>query len=886
VKIPHPSRSLFASILWLVVCARASAQTPVPYTIVQIRGTAASDDGVVASYRAYRNAGAHYRILCPEPCAADENAIFGLYAGFGQARQQVIALLGVDSLPANQPFDLHVTDDHWCGTASTEFAGDSGQYLPYSTATGTFGCFWFTEPGRYAFPFHYPETSTAPYQVLTSHEFTHTEFFTRHFLSYEDFAKTVSFYVAGFDGGPTITDPCDARLNTLYSGKLILGLCRRNGFQWSQLPAAMQSIDTTFLNGQGGAGYQGPSSVYQFRKALNAVLGSDTLDAFLAAREIDQAFLGDDRKFTTAAGRVSTLSGWASFVVGANAVASATPFHIEAPYVVAGGAPANLTFANAYRITKPNLNDFTFQHPVYFQFKYEPGSQPAGVDASTLRLYHYDGASWQPVAGSRVDAQKMTISAPITASGYYVTGASTTTAPPTLVIPRAVSGPKAHTHVVLFNASILQPASGTLVYHREGVAASPADPSIPYSLDTISGKALVIPDVLAAFGVTDPGTIDVVASAGYLPDVTVRQVDTGGSGFPGSYAETCPVAGALAVEEHALLVAGENAQNEAARFLVRTFASGVSMTVFARSTSGALLATTSLTYPPNTLSRVLPKDFAGGHAVTADETFEIQITAGSALVLRELIESGMAAHNYEYATRIDTLASGPKDVLHLPKAVKAADPDGSTLRTGILWVNPSGSTIKGGVVYHPGDGSPNVVSSYSIPAWHVQATGDLLGELGQTGSGAFELQSSTGALPIAFGRLVHAGGGTPFQVAPEPLFGPLEIAQASDRMTLVVPDDLSAQDFRIGARTNLVDLELTIVVYDATGLYRTQVTKVVAAATSSETSAASFLGVPISGGEVLQFFVDGGHGFLYGSGVATATGAASYQAARRQPFNY
>ena len=254
-----------------------------------------------------------------------------------------------------------------------------------------------------------------------------------------------------------------------------------------------------------------------------------------------------------------------------------------------------------------------------------------------------------------------------------------------------------------------------------------------YSL--ISDQTLVLPDVLAAFAVTTPGTIDVVPSTGAVPDVSVREVDLGGSGFPGAYTEAYPAAAALSAGDHGLLFAPSNAQNEEGRFLVRTFGSGVTLTVTARNTAGAVVATTPLTYAANTLFRVVMKDFTGGQAVTVDETFEVVVGSGSALLLRETIESGMSAHNYEYAQRIDASASGPKDLLHLPKVVLAANPDGSTSRTGFGWVNASGSTIKGVVSFHPSNGSPNVLSSYSLAPWKVATFGDILGNLHQS-SGA------------------------------------------------------------------------------------------------------------------------------------------------------
>lgn len=215
----HPFRA--ALVLSSFAVAAALAQTPVPSSVFTLRGSQNGDDGVTRSYRAYQSPGDVFRIVCSEPCAADLNAIYGLYDGFRSAHQTIVGLFGVDSLASQHPFDLHVDENAWCGPTEPGLGGDSAQYayFPYSGMTsGSYGCFWFTTPGHYAIPFHYPETSTVAYQLLTAHEFTHTEFFVRHHYSYEDFAKAVSVYVSGLPDEQPLTDACSDELNRPVDG--------------------------------------------------------------------------------------------------------------------------------------------------------------------------------------------------------------------------------------------------------------------------------------------------------------------------------------------------------------------------------------------------------------------------------------------------------------------------------------------------------------------------------------------------------------------------------------------------------------------------------------------------------------------------------------------
>src|SRR5262249_33977839 len=158
---------------------------------------------------------------------------------------------------------------------------------------------------------------------------------------------------------------------------------------------------------------------FQFRKKLNAVLGSNTTDAFLAMKGVQQNFVGGRGTMPLAGGRTSPIAGWTSFLVAANAVASDTPFRVEGMYGVPTPAlpPGTWEFANTYRISRPNGSDFTFTNPVYFQVKYDPYALTYGTDESTLQLYHFDGTAWTALPGSRLDADKMTLSAPITETG-------------------------------------------------------------------------------------------------------------------------------------------------------------------------------------------------------------------------------------------------------------------------------------------------------------------------------------------------------------------------------------------------------------------------------------------------------------------------------------
>lgn len=89
------------------------------------------------------------------------------------------------------------------------------------------------------------------------------------------------------------------------------------------------------------------------------------------------------------------------------------------------------------------------------------------------------------------------------------------------------------TSVHLTNAATVTPITGELVFHPAGVAASPADPKLPFTIDP--KKVLFYEDVVAALGRSGLGSIDLYSFSSPSPIVNVRVFDDQGpegtSGF-------------------------------------------------------------------------------------------------------------------------------------------------------------------------------------------------------------------------------------------------------------------------------------------------------------------------------------------------------------------
>jgi hypothetical protein len=269
-----------------------------------------------------------------------------------------------------------------------------------------------------------------------------------------------------------------------------------------------------------------------------------------------------------------------------------------------------------------------------------------------------------------------------------------------------------------------------------------------------------------------------------------------------------------------------------------------------------------------------------GVAAQPSESFDIAVSSGSALIFSETVADGMSARSLRIAERVNLSASATDDLLHFPKAMFVTNSDGTVLRTALQMTNPGTSTITGHVRFKPAGGGISMQFQYSLAPGATKTWANIVSGLGSSGLGALDVDSTSGHLPIAFVRLIYSGNSSPWQVSAESPHDVLEKIQAGDRTVLLAPTN-GSDEFRIGVRTWNKPLDVTIVISDTTGTQLAQLTQSFAAQTTSEVTAASLFGMTLTAGEIVQVFVDGGNGLIYGCAANPTTGAVSYQAGRR-----
>lgn len=166
------------------------------------------------------------------------------------------------------------------------------------------------------------------------------------------------------------------------------------------------------------------------------------------------------------------------------------------------------------------------------------------------------------------------------------------------------------------------PITGSLIFRPAGQQSAASDARISYSLGPFETRAFA--DLMAAFGTSGLGSLDIVTATGVAPVVTAHIQNGGVVAVPQLRSEDVLLAGTRGV-----LAAPSDAAQFRFNIGVRTFAAGVSMTISVYDAAGGAVRSTTRTFPPNFFTQMPAAEFAGG-AVGAGHVIVVSIDSGSA----------------------------------------------------------------------------------------------------------------------------------------------------------------------------------------------------------------------------------------------------------------
>jgi hypothetical protein len=170
-----------------------------------------------------------------------------------------------------------------------------------------------------------------------------------------------------------------------------------------------------------------------------------------------------------------------------------------------------------------------------------------------------------------------------------------------------------------------------MVFHPQGVPAGGSDPALPYSVNP--GQTQFLGDVLAVMGQSGIGSLDVVATTGAAPVVSVRVYNDGGAaGTNGFTEDALKPSEALSAGAHAVLIGPFDAVLFRYNVGVRTLTGGATIDITVRDFSGLVLRNLTRTYPSNYFEQKDVATFLGLLPLGPNQSITIDVVSGSLFV--------------------------------------------------------------------------------------------------------------------------------------------------------------------------------------------------------------------------------------------------------------
>ena len=319
---------------------------------------------------------------------------------------------------------------------------------------------------------------------------------------------------------------------------------------------------------------------------------------------------------------------------------------------------------------------------------------------------------------------------------------------------------------------------------------------------------------------------------------------------------------------------------------VRTLGNGASLSVTARSAAGAVVKQVVSSYPATSYEQKSLADFLGGAALSGNESLEIQVTAGAAIVYGATGDNVTNDPSLQVARAIPPpLATG--DPLTLPTVVSAPGRFDSFYRTALQLHNPETTTIAGKIVFHPA-GAPGSAQdpslSYSLTPGQTRTIDDLLPAMGQSGSGSADVVPSSGPAPVVVARVFNDAGSAGTTGLTEEALSSFAALLPGDHGVLLAPSDPANERMNVGVRTLGSGALVTVTVRGANGFAKgSPLQKSYPANYYEQKTLAEFIApVTSAANDSIDVRVSSGGLFVYGATADNRTNDPSLQVPRRQ----
>jgi hypothetical protein len=181
--------------------------------------------------------------------------------------------------------------------------------------------------------------------------------------------------------------------------------------------------------------------------------------------------------------------------------------------------------------------------------------------------------------------------------------------------------------------------TGRLIFHPAGTSGVPTHPQVTYTLQPQQTQS--IEDVVAATGVSGVGSMDLVTTSGYPPDVTARIYnDEGPNGTSGFTEELMTAHQALHRFDRGSLTIPTDLTNFRMNIGIRTLDAGAEINIIQYDANGVLTGTfVERNYPANYFEQISASQFISGAAIAPGGFLVVQVETGSAFIYAAITDN-------------------------------------------------------------------------------------------------------------------------------------------------------------------------------------------------------------------------------------------------------
>ncbi|HET7433686.1 MAG TPA: MBG domain-containing protein [Thermoanaerobaculia bacterium] len=370
---------------------------------------------------------------------------------------------------------------------------------------------------------------------------------------------------------------------------------------------------------------------------------------------------------------------------------------------------------------------------------------------------------------------------------------------------------------------------------------------------------------------------------GPLPSILAHVFnDQAEHGTSGLLERAIPIERTLTAGDRAVLVTPIDPIAARMNIGLRSFADGLLVRITRRAADGTLLGTTDHAVAPSTLEQQ-PASALVAAPIGISESLTFEVLNGGGVIYGSATDNGTNDPNMQMAAELGAAPRSGRYVLAV--AGSTAGQFNSHFSTGLQIHNPAATAMTAMLTFHPQGSSGSAFDPHraiTIEPHATAAMDDVVASIaaGINGLGSLDVATDAATAPVLLARVysIAAEGESSLTT---PLVAEEDVLAAGEEGVLAAPHALAAHRFNIGVRTLGSGARITATVRNQSGAVLRVVPLSFAPSYFGQSSAASLLGIALTGDESIVFAIDEGSAIVYGTWTDNITQDLALQYAVR-----